>query len=289
MRLTNLDRTALGRPALAVDPTLVALARDAAFSCPSNSAATIHGRALDMAERDYFSHSIEGCRKSDGTEYGALDILYLTYHYNTYRGENIAWNNYPKDGAITYDPGCAAGTTSGCPGDETSTLPTVAAAQWAFMNSSGHRANLLGDYDRFGCGSGVGATGKVFYACLFSKGGPVSAPTGTTTGTTTPTGDTTRPRVTNETGRNATYRRGYTRTFSATLSDNVRVKAITVWYDGRRIGSWTYSTAVTSVRRSIRISSTRLTRGRHTLVWKVRDAAGNVSTYTDGKVTFTIR
>ena len=181
MRLTNLDRQALGRSTLAIDATLAAFATNATFSCPSNSSMTLHGRATDMAERSYFSHGIKNCVKSDGTEYGALDIMDRRYGYNTYRGENIAWNTYPTGSTATYDTGCAIGQSTGCPGASTSGVLSVVAAEQAFMNSAGHRSNILGDYDRFGCGATTTAAGRTYYACLFSRGGP----TGTTTATTT--------------------------------------------------------------------------------------------------------
>ena len=57
------------------------------------------------------------------------------------------------------------------------------------MNSAGHRSNILGGFDRFGCGSGIGADGTVYVACVFSLGGqdPIPAPTPTATPTPTPT------------------------------------------------------------------------------------------------------
>lgn len=295
MRLTNLDRRALGRSTLAIDPTLAAFATNATFTCPSNSSMTLHGRATDMAERSYFSHGIKNCVKSDGTEYGALDIMDRRYGYNTYRGENIAWNTYPTGSTATYDTGCAVGQSTGCPGASTSGVLSVVAAEQAFMNSAGHRSNILGDYDRFGCGATTTAAGRTYYACLFSKGGPTG--TTTTTSTTPPTTpaistsvtDTTRPRVTRESGKRAVYRRGYARRFYATLSDNVRIRSAAVYLDGRRIKLWSWSGTVTSTRRSVLVPSWRLKRGTHTLVWRVRDASGNVSTRLDGRVVFTIR
>ena len=68
MRLTNLDRHALGRRRLKVDQYLVALAQDLPFTCPSNGN-TYRGRARDMAARDYLSHAVKGCRTSSGNAY----------------------------------------------------------------------------------------------------------------------------------------------------------------------------------------------------------------------------
>lgn len=185
MRITNLDRTALGKAALVVDPTLASFARDLSFACPTKSSLILRGRAQDMADRDYFSHSVVGCLKADGTTMSALDIMSTVLKYNTARGENIAWNSYPTTSA-TYAYGCAIDGT-GCTG--TTVAPaTVAAAQQGFMRSSGHRANILGAYDRFGCGSAVTATGRRYYTCVFSLGGPpLATPAPTATPTPAPT------------------------------------------------------------------------------------------------------
>jgi uncharacterized protein YkwD len=281
MRLTNLDRQALGKPALAVDPTLAEFAANRSFTCPSDGGMTVSGRAADMAARDYFTHTVKGCRKSDGSEYGSLDIMSLRIGYNTNRGENIAYTGYPTNTTSTYDTGCAIGVSSGCPGGSTTTISAVARAQRMFMDSSGHRANILGAYDRFGCGSGMSTDGVAYFACLFSKGGPTSLPF--------PSGDTIRPRVTHQTGKGATYIRGYARRFYATLSDNVRVLSARVYLDGHRLTTWAWSGSLASARRSILVPSWRLTRGTHTIIWRAYDASGNGSTTLDGKVVFTIR
>jgi uncharacterized protein YkwD len=282
MRLTNLDRQALGKTALAIDPTLATLAANRSFTCPSNGSMTVTGRAADMAARDYFGHTIKGCLKSDGTEYGSLDIVSSEFGYNTWRAENIAVNNYSISTQSTYDTGCAPNTSSGCPGAATTAITAVAVAQRGFMNSTGHRDNLLGTYtayDRFGCGSGRTSDGHVYFSCLFSKGGP----------TALSGGDTTRPRITYETGKGAVYSYGSTRHFYATLSDGGGLKSGSVYIDGRRISLFSWSTLVTSARRSVGVSSTFLKRGTHTLIWHAYDRAGNPSTTLDGKVVFTVR
>ncbi len=172
MRLTNLDRTALGKAALTIDPTLAEFARDYAFSCPTKPSMTIRGRAQDMADRDYFSHDVAGCLKADGSTLGALDAM-AALGYGGARAENIAKNSYAT-GAATYTVGCAL-DGSGC-ASSTPSISTVAVAQRGFMNSDGHRRNILGSYDRFGCGSALGADGWYYYACVFSLGGPAVAP-----------------------------------------------------------------------------------------------------------------
>jgi uncharacterized protein YkwD len=168
MVLTNADRAANNLPALASDATLMAVATDRSFVCPSNSALRPNGRAMDMAVREYFAHPILGCNKPDGSGYLSLDILYSQFGYNTNRAENIGWNDYPSD-------------------------QTAVQIEQAFMKSTLHREAILGHYDRFGCGAVLANSGKYFYACLFSLGGPElsDAPK--------PAPDRTAPKVSNRT------------------------------------------------------------------------------------------
>ncbi len=108
MRVTNLDRVALGYPALVIDPTLVGLAGDAPFPCPSDRTMVLAGRATDMARRGYFSHAIAGCADAAGVDYTILDVLASEYGYDTLRAENIGeWSGNPSASA-TYQAGCDA-------------------------------------------------------------------------------------------------------------------------------------------------------------------------------------
>jgi len=278
MRLTNLDRAALGKSGLSIDSTLVGFAQGLAWTCPGTTM-VLAGRSVDMARRDYFSHSIKSCLKPDGTTYGSLDVMAVAFHYSTTRGENIAWNKgYSTSTTVGYGTGCALGVSgtnpSGCKGS-TSTVQSVAIAQRGFMNSSGHRSNLLSDYDRFGCAAAIASDTSVYYTCVFSRGGPSSV-----------VSDAVLPRVTSETGQGGSYPRGHARTFYATLSDNVGLRSGNVYLDGVRVKTWTFDGSVRSIRVSIGISATRMRSGYHTLVWHSVDTAGHVSTYNDGKVRF---
>ena len=94
-------------------------------------------RSKDMINRDYFSHDIPGY----GKVYKKLDAVGYCYKV---AGENIGWNTYPDDEA-------------------------TAQIHQMFMDSSGHRANILGrSWDVIGVGSYKGADGKKMWTVLFA-------------------------------------------------------------------------------------------------------------------------
>ncbi len=103
-------------------------------------------RSKDMIDRDYFSHTIPGFGK-------VWDKLHdIGYCYKV-AGENIGWNNYPDDIA-------------------------TAAIHSMFMDSPGHRANVLGKtWDVVGIGAYKGPTGKKMWTVIFAdKCGSTPAP-----------------------------------------------------------------------------------------------------------------
>jgi uncharacterized protein YkwD len=104
-------------------------------------------RSKDMIDRDYFSHNIPGY----GSVFKKLDSRGYCYKV---AGENIGWNTYPDDEA-------------------------TAAIHRMFMDSSGHRANVLGRaWDVIGVGAYKGAGGKKMWTVLFADkcGGSTSKP-----------------------------------------------------------------------------------------------------------------
>ncbi len=122
--------------------------------------ATLHDvarwRSKDMIDNDYFSHSIPGV----GNVFDVLDQR--GYCYNL-AGENIGWNTYPD-------------------GEDT------AAIQSMFMNSPGHRANILGkDWDVIGVGAYSGDGNKKMWTVLFADKCGGAAPTATPKPTPRPT------------------------------------------------------------------------------------------------------
>lgn len=94
-------------------------------------------RSKDMIDRDYFSHQIPGY----GSVFKKLDSKGYCYKV---AGENIGWNTYPDDEA-------------------------TAAIHQMFMDSSGHRANILGKaWDVVGVGAYKGSGGKKMWTVLFA-------------------------------------------------------------------------------------------------------------------------
>lgn len=95
-------------------------------------------RSKDMIVRDYFSHSIP----PDG--HSVFDEMSSSGYCFKLAGENIGWNNYPDDSA-------------------------TAAVHQAFMNSSGHRKNILGaSWDVIGIGAYKGSDGKKMWTVIFA-------------------------------------------------------------------------------------------------------------------------
>ena len=94
-------------------------------------------RSKDMIVRDYFSHDIPGY----GKVFKKLDSRGYCYKL---AGENIGWNDYPDDEA-------------------------TAQIHQMFMDSSGHRANILGkSWDVIGVGSYKGSDGRKMWTVLFA-------------------------------------------------------------------------------------------------------------------------
>jgi uncharacterized protein YkwD len=117
-------------------------------------------RSKDMIVRDYFSHTIPPT--GDGVD-SVFDELSRRGYCFKLAGENIGWNNYPDDVA-------------------------TAAIHEAFMNSSGHRANILGkSWDVIGVGAYKGPGGKKMWTVLFADKCGTATPTATPRPTPKPT------------------------------------------------------------------------------------------------------
>jgi uncharacterized protein YkwD len=123
-------------------------------------ASLARSRSQDMIDRDYFSHQIP----PDG--HTVFDEMQDQGYCFVLAGENIGWNNYPDDVA-------------------------TAAIHEMFMNSAGHRANILGaTWDVAGIGAYKGASGKKMWTVLFAEScaaSPTPTPKPTPKPTPTPT------------------------------------------------------------------------------------------------------
>jgi uncharacterized protein YkwD len=94
-------------------------------------------RAQDMASKNYFSHT-------SPTGETAFTLMNGAGYVYTIAGENIARNNYPDS-------------------------ESVGVAMNGFMNSPGHRANILdGRYTKVGIGVAIDASGMKYFAVVFA-------------------------------------------------------------------------------------------------------------------------
>ena len=156
--LHNQARSAAGLRVLKADSTLRSVAR---------------WRARDMAERDYFSHTVKDTNRKV--------FWYMQYEYGycfKVAGENL--------GTLTWD-GASESEATG----------------WIFnawMESQGHRSNILGkSWDAFGIGAYRGADGKFMWTVVFADrcGSAAPAPPATPKPTPKPTArPTAKPRAT---------------------------------------------------------------------------------------------
>jgi Cysteine-rich secretory protein family len=134
--LQTVDRLQRGRGPLAQSTALDAIAGGPSSynlaGCGGPSAG-IPSRALDMLQRDYFSHEIAGC--SGGQMVFATYLGSVPWHA---AGENIAW---------------AAGTDS--------VVDDIVRINTLWLNSPEHLANIVSPaYSRVGCGAAFTATGS---------------------------------------------------------------------------------------------------------------------------------
>ena len=108
----------------------------AALSLDAELVAVARQRSETMAETNCFSHTACGPT--------AFDLLGNIGYFYQIAGENIARNNYPDS-------------------------QTVDVAMNGFMNSAGHRANILDTrYTKVGIGLAFGANGMKYFTVIFA-------------------------------------------------------------------------------------------------------------------------
>lgn len=278
MRLTNLDRKALGKATLAPDPVLAAFARDKAVTCPSNSKLIIRGRSRDMIDRGYFSPTIKLCRAKTGAKATFADLLPRAGFTGASRlAENLgAWASTATVGTTDeYQVGCARGVSTGCKGS-TQAAHAIATIQRYFMNSSGHRATLLDTrFTRFGCGVWTKPTedGITVYAtCIFARGGKTAV-------------DRTGPAFSHTVVPAAPVTAGDVITVGITVTDaRMPIAEASLQFENS-LKPWAFTSANRTRVLSFAIDTTGYAPGTHTLVWTARDAGANRATR---QVTFTV-
>lgn len=139
--------------------------------------------ASASADESSMASLINSERTSRGLN--ALEVYWdLTDDARTWTAQMIA------DGQISHNPNLAA-VTSGWSslGENVGVGPNVDRLHRAFMDSSGHRANILGDFNYVGVGADRAPDGNLYITVVFMKGpdGLVSPPTTTTTAPQTTT------------------------------------------------------------------------------------------------------
>ena len=179
VRLLNGERAYHGLSALQIDPYLTTKATDGEVACPDDASLVVEGRAKDLALYGYVDpgpHNLRLCPASS-----ILDVM-RTWGYAGPVGEIYAWNSASdsaiSDPSVIYDRrfaytyGCGDGIWDGCPGTTTWTYYTTAVAASGFMSSPGHRENVLGPYDRIGCGGWAAPDSSRHFVCILAEGGP---------------------------------------------------------------------------------------------------------------------
>lgn len=125
--LTNQDRASNGVGSVTFNGTLSSIGENAGYNCGGGH---VNGRSLDMIQRNYFSHIIQGCGTYVWPMMSAYGINYQS------AGENIGWVN-----------------------NDSNSIDAANVVNTAFMNSPDHRDNILnGSYTDLGVGSAFGGT-----------------------------------------------------------------------------------------------------------------------------------
>ncbi len=84
----------------------------------------------------------------------------------------LAWSQHMQDqGSLSHNPGLSSVTT-GCDklGENVGVGVSIESLHTAFMNSSGHRGNILGDYDSVGIAVVAETSSKLWITVVFMKG-----------------------------------------------------------------------------------------------------------------------
>jgi hypothetical protein len=144
--------------------------------------------AADAGTESQFLDAINSSRASAGLGPLAVDGG-LTAHARNHTQDMIA------AGSIYLSSGdelaAAGGSGWSRIGENVGRGGSVASLHQAFMESPGHKANILGDYNLVGIGTGS-SNGVIYVTVVFMKKGSTSAPTTTSSPPTTSGGGTTQ-------------------------------------------------------------------------------------------------
>lgn len=141
----------------------------------------------DSGSEQGFLSAINSTRASNGLGSLKMDAG-LQSHARKHTSDMISAGNiyHSTSGELQ----AAAGSGWSKLGENVGRGGTVSSLHQAFMNSSGHRANILGDYNYVGIGTDT-SDGVLYVTVVFMKKGSTSSTTTTTTSATTTTSTTT--------------------------------------------------------------------------------------------------
>ncbi len=179
MRLVNGERTWQGLTKFKLDTFLAAKAQDSPIRCPNDATKLNPGRAQSVAAQNVIPapHALPLCKS-----YTVLSV-FPYWNYSGYRAEILAVDNQDYS-RVRYDYSCPIGSQLTCGHSSYTYAPfTAAQAVRMWMNSSTHRAKMLGSYTRVGCGvwqggtayyGGYAYTDTRWYSCIFGNYGPTA-------------------------------------------------------------------------------------------------------------------
>jgi hypothetical protein len=139
----------------------------------------------DSGQDNQFLSAINASRASAGL--APLAMSGSLQSYATSHSSVMAAGECPDGASICHSTGAqlAAAAGSGWTklGENVGRGPSVSDLHAGFMNSSGHKANILGDYNYVGIGTTT-ANGSIYVTAVFMKKGETPDPAPTTTTTT---------------------------------------------------------------------------------------------------------
>lgn len=138
----------------------------------------------DSGSESGFLSKINAERSSRGMNTLAVDGG-LRSHARQHTAEMIANNDLYHSSSAELK--AAAGSGWSAIAENVGRGNTVDSLHDAFMDSSGHRANILGDYNYVGIGTDTAPDGRLYVTVVFMKKGSTSPPATTTTSGSTNT------------------------------------------------------------------------------------------------------